>query len=210
MAKELRRGRSLALCGETGRGKTHVAVAALQAFFPVESQKLRDLRAEWGRLNVLLSKKKEEIEAGKDDSTEEHIPYAVEDIEHMMEQTRADAAMPVNQYQPASCRFIRAVDLIAMLTDIPIGTGERLKIIDSFGTNYDCLCIDDIGTERETEASRQIIYNIVDRRYLNELSTIVTTNRPMEDFYKNDSAVFGRISEEGVVLEVSGENWRLR
>ena len=197
-AKGLRRGRSLGLCGYTGRGKTHLSIAALIGFYPVEDQSILErLRKDWQNCRV-----ERRIEQPIEEGDEQEIKTRLKLIEEM-------AQKPETVYRSAVCRFVRAVDLIGQIIDIPVGTGEKDRVLKTLGSTFDCLCIDDIGSERETEASKQILYNIVDARYLNNLSTIVTTNRKAEDFYKNDPAIYGRLCEEGEVIEVSGINWRL-
>lgn len=57
------------------------------------------------------------------------------------------------------------------------------------------LLIDDLGTENTTEFSATILYQIIDKRYREELPLVVTTNYPLNDLKKRFSVMNERICQ---------------
>lgn len=79
------------------------------------------------------------------------------------------------------------------------------------------LCLDDLGAERPTDWARDELATVVERRYLAELPTIVTTNyRPSElaERLGRDELVIGqrivsRLTQDAVRIEFDGGDRRL-
>lgn len=62
-------------------------------------------------------------------------------------------------------------------------TPEEVKVIGKF-KDTKLLILDDLGTEQTTDWSISKIYEIIDYRYRNKLSTIVTTNLTVDEIKK--------------------------
>ena len=76
---------------------------------------------------------------------------------------------------------------------------------------YSCslLIIDDLGTEFNTQFSLSAIFNLINHRIINGLSTIVTTNLSLKEIETNyKERIFSRLSGEFTVLPFCGRDIR--
>jgi DNA replication protein DnaC len=64
---------------------------------------------------------------------------------------------------------------------------ERQKVLDELN-EYDVLVIDDLGTEKQSEFSHSLLYQLIDVRYLSGLPLIITTNLTPKEF--SDTSYF--------------------
>lgn len=71
------------------------------------------------------------------------------------------------------------------------------------------LVLDDLGAERPSEWSRSVLYNIINRRYLDCLQTIVTTNLTHDDLAGFDDRIASRLCEMGEVMDLGEKDWRV-
>ena len=71
---------------------------------------------------------------------------------------------------------LRAADLIDVLGDSLFGEDSGSEIIKGCGL----LVIDDLGTERQTNFTQSVLYDLIDSRYLGKLPTIITANLSLE------------------------------
>lgn len=81
----------------------------------------------------------------------------------------------LKQYIPVVCVSINGLLSRIQKTYNSWGKEAESDIIRSF-INADLLIIDDLGTEKSSEWSRSMIYNIVDSRYRSKLPLIITSN----------------------------------
>ena len=88
---------------------------------------------------------------------------------------------------------------------------ERLSYFRSLN-RYDLLVVDDLGVERKTDFGYEIVFSVIDQRYISGKPLIVTTNltrheldSPGDSRYKR---VYDRILELSVPVEFSGESIR--
>lgn len=78
--------------------------------------------------------------------------------------------------------------------------------------HFDMLVIDDLGAERSTDYTNEIIYSVIDGRYRIGKPLIITTNLLMSDF-KNPpnvatARIYDRILEKCFPVEMNGESQR--
>jgi len=99
-----------------------------------------------------------------------------------------------------------------------------LQLKDTFGDSkvseqdiiqqYDrspLLVIDDIGSEKISDWSRQMFYVLIDRRYRNQKQTIITSNLNLKQISELiDDRISSRIVGMGKVVELVGEDYRLK
>lgn len=71
----------------------------------------------------------------------------------------------------------------------------------------DLLVIDDFGIEKVTEWAEEQIYEIINERYVNKKSTIVTSNLPVEEL-PHDSRVKSRLNERNISIHYPEESVR--
>lgn len=88
---------------------------------------------------------------------------------------------------------------------------ERLTYFRSLN-RYDLLIVDDLGVERKTDFGYEIVFSVIDQRYIAGKPLIVTTNltkteldSPTDPRYKR---VYDRVLEMSVPVEFSGESIR--
>jgi DNA replication protein DnaC len=77
---------------------------------------------------------------------------------------------------------------------------------------YDLLVVDDLGVERKTDFGYEIVFSVIDQRYIAGKPLIVTTNlsrteldSPLDPRYKR---IYDRILEMSVPVEFSGPSLR--
>jgi len=90
------------------------------------------------------------------------------------------------------------------------GPGETFAADDLM--DVDVLVIDDLGASRLTEWSIEQLYNLINRRWLEELRTVATTNlTPAQLEEALGSRSFSRlVGSEAVSLYIAGEDRRRR
>lgn len=73
------------------------------------------------------------------------------------------------------------------------------------------LVLDDLGAEKTSDWSRQVVYLLIDRRYRNMRQTIITSNRTLGQLAEGlDARIASRIAEMGVVIDMGKKDWRVR
>ncbi|EKD26166.1 MAG: IstB protein [uncultured bacterium] len=95
-------------------------------------------------------------------------------------------------------------------------TGKRKKIFKFF-CESDLLVIDDLFlNKRMSNTAAGDLLDIILERYRNRKSTLITSNRPVEDWGKllNDnavsSAILDRMLHRGILLKFEGKSYRLK
>lgn len=78
-------------------------------------------------------------------------------------------------------------------------------------TEAEFLILDDLGLESETAWVREKVYQIVNRRWLEQLPTIVTTNRDPDDLARRyGDGVLSRLWSSSLVLHFEGRDFRMK
>ena len=100
----------------------------------------------------------------------------------------------------------------ATLTNKIQGTFDgKQELIDSLN-RYSLLIIDDLGTERNTDYMKELVFNIIDARYRSGLPMILTTNLPMDEIKKSNdigyTRIYDRILERCFPVAVKGHSRR--
>lgn len=71
------------------------------------------------------------------------------------------------------------------------------------------LVLDDLGTERPTDYAREAVGRLVDKRWRDELPTVVTSNLTMQQIAELDARIADRLAEDGRVFQLDGPSLRL-
>lgn len=80
--------------------------------------------------------------------------------------------------------------------------------------SYDCIVIDDLGTERDTSFANEKMYRFFNEANVKNIPLIVTTNQSVEDFERatnanlKDGRIFSRILEKCKPVSVNSVNQR--
>lgn len=88
---------------------------------------------------------------------------------------------------------------------------QKQKYFDSF-KKFDLLFLDDLGVERDTQFMQEIVYKVINDRYLAGLPMIITTNLTAEEL-KNpqeikNQRIFDRVLECCLPIKIEGVNRR--
>lgn len=106
--------------------------------------------------------------------------------------------------------FVSYVDLLA---DIRAAFSDKAKDVAKIEEKL-CgapLIIDDLGKEKQSEFTNELLFRVVNRRYKDNLPLIVTTNYRLPDLAKRlDYAVFSRIVELCKAVDMRGRDYRLK
>jgi DNA replication protein DnaC len=90
---------------------------------------------------------------------------------------------------------------------------EEKEMLDRF-TNYEVLLIDDLGIAKQTDFSYQILYEIIDSRYMaNRNGLILTSNLTIADFSEKseDSRIADRLFEMCIRVRMEADvSWRVK
>lgn len=88
---------------------------------------------------------------------------------------------------------------------------DRLSYFRSFDV-YDLLVIDDLGAERKSDFAMEIVYSVIDQRYITKKPMIITTNLTLDEIKEPESMtlqrIYDRISEMCIPVEFKGESLR--
>jgi len=90
------------------------------------------------------------------------------------------------------------------------GTGMMSKIEPMITNHYDALILDDFGINKMTDHARQVFYMIIDSRYSNGLTTLITTNLSLPEIYQIDNRTSSRIAGMcGQIIQFDGKDRRI-
>ena len=77
-------------------------------------------------------------------------------------------------------------------------------------TSKDVIMLDDLGSEKQTEWSQEILYAIVNKAYNTEKRIFLATNLSLQQFEdKYGDRILSRLGETCEMLEIKGEDRRL-
>jgi DNA replication protein DnaC len=71
------------------------------------------------------------------------------------------------------------------------------------------LVLDDLGSEKLSEWSRSVLSALINKRHIECMQTIVTTNLSHEELAKYDDRIASRLCEMGEVYDLGEKDWRL-
>ena len=84
-------------------------------------------------------------------------------------------------FKPPSIEFLICPEMIFACQN----NFDMSQIIIDDALKPDLLVLDDLGIEKVTDFTRQLLYLIINKRYNNLKSTIITTNRNMQSISEN-------------------------
>lgn len=108
-------------------------------------------------------------------------------------------------------RFLASVDLFLELkSTFNSNSTDEQDVIKKY-VQSPLLLIDDVGSEKVSDWSRQIFYLLIDRRYREVKPTIITSNLSLGQIAELiDERISSRICEMGIVTELTGKDRRLK
>lgn len=211
ICKNLKIDESLLLCGNTGTGKTHLAISVLRNVGRIPFDK------EYEQQNIKEQKKSFESKVLEIERYAE-IDKLNEDAERELSRYKDAIERKLYESRPPRVTFISVVELIFEINDYYSYSGvkkvsgreqTKLDFLNSF-SDYDVLCLDDFGAQKLSDANRQDLYYIINKRYLDCQSTILTTNFTIDQINEFEPRIASRLSEMGKILNFSGEDYRIK
>lgn len=93
------------------------------------------------------------------------------------------------------------------------GSGETEAQLMDFLAAVQCLVLDDLGAQKQTEWAEEFLYTVIDHRYRHKMPTIVTGNCSGIDGEKSLTAALGgravdRILERNIIVKVTAAGYR--
>ena len=174
---------SIVLTGKTGTGKTHLAVATLK-----------------NMPRVALSSWEAECKKVQLESYAEKYP----------DKDKYRIALDNGSWKTRepSCLFVPMVGLFIELNEASRTDEGKKHLLDTYSLNYDCICFDDFGAEKLSEAKRENIYYIIDTRYREMKSTIITSNFTIQEINEVEPRIASRFAEMGKIFQLNTKDYR--
>ncbi len=107
--------------------------------------------------------------------------------------------------------FIPAVDMLLCARDTfhKDSAISEDRVIQAW-RDVPLLIIDDFGTEKTSDYSQQVMYQVINSRYNSMMPTIITTNASSADIKeKNGTRIFSRIAS-GLIIVLDGSDLRAK
>lgn len=105
-------------------------------------------------------------------------------------------------------RFLTSVELLDALRNFKSDSSSKLL---HEAMSIDLLIVDDLGKEKASDWSKEKLFEIINKRYENELPIVLTTNEAPEGIRQAiGGASFSRLCEMCKAVEVTGEDRRLK
>jgi len=109
----------------------------------------------------------------------------------------------------AKCLFLPIIDFMFELNDLVAKNQSKRELIEEY-LDYDCICLDDLGSEKYTDASRQNLYYFIDRCYREMKPLIINSNLTIEEINDLEPRIASRLVEMGKIIQINGEDYRLK
>jgi DNA replication protein DnaC len=119
--------------------------------------------------------------------------------EHLLRIIKAESEKAPPKFRYAPIYFVESVEMMNECK------GRYGLVNDGniwFYKNHPFLIIDDLGTERDDDKNKDLVYTIINSRYKNDMTTIITTNAQ-----ELQNKVVSRL-QSGYVIEFGGEDQR--
>lgn len=112
-------------------------------------------------------------------------------------------------------RFVRMVDLLKEIrqTFKEDSQVNEQDLLIYYGLEVELLVLDDLGVEKITDWVLQTLYDLIDKRYVELKSTIITSNIPLKDFERLYGEMGKRLASRivgiGDIWPLQGEDRRI-
>lgn len=125
-----------------------------------------------------------------------------------------DAATDRMPAQPPLPQWANVADLIVRLKmemDAPLDDRDGRSLVARLRSSKGYVVLDDLGRERTSDWTGEVIYALVNARYENRLPTIVTSNLTPKELADSPYwPAISRLSADGPLVKVSGQDHRLK
>ncbi len=182
---------SLVLIGGPGCGKSTLAAIACNEIADANEAEADELR--------------DQVEALRRGDRDQVNPYVYRALQEKLERLdrRIDRKCP---------RWLNVGRTVVDLKGEMSANGHELvDRLRQLRETRGLLVLDDLGRERISEWTAEILYAIVSERYDGQLPTMATSNVSAADLQRlGYGAIMSRLADRGEILELSGADYRLR
>jgi DNA replication protein DnaC len=102
------------------------------------------------------------------------------------------------------------VSAISYALQVQKAFGDPSDIVAEYLELYSFLLIDDLGAEKTTESSARAMFFLIDKFYTRDRKLIITSNKTPKELYQDDPRVMSRLLEMCAVVELKGDDFRVR
>lgn len=123
-------------------------------------------------------------------------------------------ARHIVEQQQIAVKFARVIDLLMDIrrtynADEYFRTENEMELLRKYST-VPLLILDDLGTEKVTEWARQILYQIIDSRWIDDKPIIITSNLTLRELAERfDDRISSRIGGSCEVFEAKPHDYRI-
>lgn len=122
----------------------------------------------------------------------------------------AVGTMPALPELPAWLNIADAIVRLRLEMDAPLDDRETTLTIRRLARHRGLLVLDDLGRERVSDWTAEIVYSVVNTRYEARLGTLVTTNLSGRELARSPYwPALSRLAEDGLLVEISAPDRRL-
>ena len=116
----------------------------------------------------------------------------------------------IEHVSPKTYKYVSIPELIYQLQSlIEVQDKEYNRVINNLSA-VDILLLDDLGAERPTEWTRQVLYLVINRRYEQLKPVIITTDRTGDELIKRvGDRIVSRIHQMCKTRDMGEHDWRL-
>ncbi|MCB0747076.1 MAG: ATP-binding protein [Ignavibacteriae bacterium] len=187
---------SITISGNTGSGKTHLAASIAKAFPPIElSESQKKIREKEIKQNI------------------HHLSnFYDESYQQQYESLIKYYHSNVWQYRPTKVIFLRTIRFLIELNEaanyqlqFSENSKTKLEFLEEILT-HDCIVLDDLGSERLSEAARQNIYFLIDECYIHKKFLVITTNDTIDEINEKEPRIASRLASGRLLYLNAGDN----
>lgn len=186
----------LTITGTTGSGKTHLAAAITKGIPPVELSKEQKIIKE-KEIKFRIN----HYENSNNESDQQHYGNLLNYYHSNRWRFRAS-----NIFFISTIRF-----LFELNNSLTVKNGNAISTLEYLTDvlRYDCIVLDDFGSEKLSDAARKNLFFIIDECYVNNKSLIVTSNNTIAEINNLEPRIASRLSS-GQVLYLNAGDYRMK
>lgn len=107
--------------------------------------------------------------------------------------------------------FVVFTDTLSDIRNAIAKGSNETEAIENQMCSSSLLIIDDLGKEKQSQFTNELLYRVINKRYKENLPVIITTNYTLQELAERlDYAVFSRIVEMCKAVDMTGDDYRVK